>query len=614
MPMSSVNPEKQPALSLRWFILQSRRIVDRRFVVQFGGVTLTSLLISTLDAIGILLIIPLVAILSSGDQTTTVTIPLIGEVTALPLILAIVGFFIAKTFGAAAIRWWSTGVVQASSARTSAQLFRAYMSAPLSFHDRHNSSTTVRTTSSTVDTLYGRGFMALAILIAEGSTLIVLTALIVVTSPAVALAAFVYFLVASLLFLKVVQARVQRLSRSQQVLEAAAIQTVQEGLGGLKEHRVRGSEVHLTNTFREQRRQLAKRRRVIGFSGEVSRYYLEILFVGAFGVISVAVLTTRSSAEALSVLALALGVGFRILPSISRLLASVTSLRSGAAALEVLITDMNEIGLTHLKAASPAAGAPGERSQIASRLELQDLTFTYPGSNVPAVKSVNLELAPGSSLGIVGPSGAGKSTLIDLICGLRNPQSGQIVIDGKPIASVLSQWRSAIGLVTQDVYLLDASVAQNVAFGLPVDEASVHKALERAQLWSFVETLDEGMNSIIGERGTRLSGGQKQRIGIARALYSEPSILVLDEATAALDMETEAAVVESVESLAGEVSVIVVAHRLSTIRRCDSVAYLDSGLVRARGTFTEVACAVPEFRRALDLAGINAHTGANHVE
>jgi ATP-binding cassette, subfamily B, bacterial PglK len=595
-------------LSVRWFIRQSRRIVDRKFVFQFGGVTVASFVVSTLDAIGILLIVPLVAILSSGDATTTQTIPLFGDVSALPLILAIVGFFAAKTFGTAAIRWWSTGVVQASSARTSAQLFRAYMAAPLSFHDRHNSAQTVRTTSSTVDTLYNFGFMSLAILVTEGSTLIVLTAVILVASPIVALSAFAYFLLASLLFLKVVQARVQRLSRSQQMLEAAAIQTVQEGLGGLKEHRVRGSEVHLANTFEDQRKQLAKRRRVINFSGEVPRFYLEILFVGAFGVIAGSVLATKSSADALATLALALGVGFRILPSISRLLASVTNLRSGAAALEVLITDIDEIGLSHLKSANPADSASVISPKLASRLELQDLAFTYPGSAVPAVEGVNLTLAPGSSLGLVGPSGAGKSTLIDLICGLRHPQSGQILIDGQPIDSVLSHWRSAIGLVPQDIFLPDASIANNVAFGLPIDEDQVQKALVRAQLWPFVQTLGDGIHAVIGERGTRLSGGQKQRIGIARALYAEPSILVLDEATAALDMETEAAVVEAVEALSGEVSVIVVAHRLSTIRRCDAVAYLDKGHLRALGTFAEVAAEVPEFRRALDLAGISTGT------
>jgi ATP-binding cassette, subfamily B, bacterial PglK len=591
-------------LSVRWFFRQSRRIVDRKFVFQFGGVTVASLITSVLDAIGILLIIPLVEILASGEGGLSRDLPLVGEVSALSLIIAIVVFFVAKTLASAAIRWWSAGVVQGAGARTATQLFRAYLNAPMTFHDRHNSALTVRNTTSTLDTLYAQGFMAFATLIGEAATLLVLAALVILVSPAVAVAAVLYFLLASLLFTKVVQTRVQRHGRAQQVVSAQAIQTVQEGLGGLKEHRVRGSQSHLLEEFNRQRLQLARQRRVIGFAGELPRFYLEILFVGGFGVIAAAVLATQSSASALSVLAVTLGAGFRILPSISRVLQSSTSLRAGAAALEVIVTDMDEIGLAHLKSAGTSPFINPGSKRFAARLRLQDLSFTYTGSALPAIADISLEVPSGGSLGIVGPSGAGKSTLIDLICGLRNADAGQILINDQPLDEVQGQWRSSIGLVPQEVFLLDASVARNVAFGLPVAEEQVRLALQRAQLSEFVDGLSEGIHTVIGERGTRLSGGQRQRIGIARALYAEPSILVLDEATAALDMETEAAVVQAVEALSGEVSVIVVAHRLSTIRRCDAVAYLDKGHLRALGTFAEVAAEVPQFRRALELAGI----------
>ena len=188
--------------------------------------------------------------------------------------------------------------------------------------------------------------------------------------------------------------------------------------------------------------------------------------------------------------------------------------------------------------------------------------------------------------------------------GLRDPTSGVVSVDGQPLTSDSSHWKRQIGLVPQDVFLADASISENVAFGLPIDDEMIWTALERAQMASFVRTLPEDAKSEIGERGTRLSGGQRQRLGIARALYAGPSILILDEATAALDVETEAAVVEAVAALAGDLTLVVVAHRLSTIQRCDRVAYLESGRVRFVGTFDETIAAIPEFARAVDLAGL----------
>jgi ATP-binding cassette subfamily C protein len=238
-------------------------------------------------------------------------------------------------------------------------------------------------------------------------------------------------------------------------------------------------------------------------------------------------------------------------------------------------------------------------------LALRGVSFSYTRSDEHALRNVTLTVEPGRSLGVVGPSGAGKSTLIDVMCGLRSVTTGDVLIGGKPLDDNLVAWRRSIGLVPQEVYLVDGSVRRNVSFGLTADDDLVWDALQRAQMDGFVRSMPGGLDTVVGERGTRLSGGQRQRLGIARALYGHPSVLVLDEATAALDMETEAAVVEAVNALAGELSLVVVAHRLSTIRRCDTVAYLDNGTVRAVGTFAEVAAEVPEFARAVDLAGMS---------
>jgi ABC-type multidrug transport system fused ATPase/permease subunit len=285
------------------------------------------------------------------------------------------------------------------------------------------------------------------------------------------------------------------------------------------------------------------------------------------------------------------------------LLASFTNYRVGSAALDSLMVDLDDLSIGRLTKPEPMASLEVTAS-IPRRLELDRVSFSYSSDAHLALTEVSLTVEPGLSLGVVGPSGAGKSTLVDIMCGLRAPTSGVVSVDGQPLALDSSGWKNQIGLVPQDVFLADASISENVAFGLPLDDEMIWTALERAQMASFVRTLPEDAKTEIGERGTRLSGGQRQRLGIARALYAGPSVLILDEATSALDVETEAAVVEAVAALAGDLTLVVVAHRLSTIQRCDRVAYLESGRVRFVGSFDETIAAIPEFARAVDLAGL----------
>jgi ABC-type multidrug transport system fused ATPase/permease subunit len=248
---------------------------------------------------------------------------------------------------------------------------------------------------------------------------------------------------------------------------------------------------------------------------------------------------------------------------------------------------------------------PTKRLGLHDRLVLEDVSFSYRTSTAPVVRHVDLTVEKGSSLALVGSSGAGKSTLVDLILGLQEPTAGRILVDGIPIDDDLPSWQRSIGLVSQDVTLLNGSLLRNIAFGVDeadIDRTRLEEAIHLAQLDTMIADLPEGLDTDVAERGARLSGGQRQRVAIARALYTVPDLLVLDEATSALDNEVEYELTKTIDSLHGSMTIIVIAHRLSTVRNCSYIAYLEEGEVVAMGTFDELRRSNAAFARLVELA------------
>jgi ABC-type multidrug transport system fused ATPase/permease subunit len=315
------------------------------------------------------------------------------------------------------------------------------------------------------------------------------------------------------------------------------------------------------------------------------RLWLELLAVTGLAALVLAMIGQGKPLDALlPTLGLFAAAAFRLMPSVNRILTSLHSLRFSLPVIDTIYNEFRLLGAT-------MAPQRGERLSFDSGLALDQVKFRYPAAEALALRGVSLAIQPGTSVGFIGGSGAGKSTLVDIILGLLVPASGSVTIDGVDIQTNLRGWQDQIGYVPQSIFLTDDTLRRNVAFGLPadqIDEAAVLRAIRAAQLEQFVNDLPQGLDTIVGERGVRLSGGQRQRIGIARALYHDPPVLVLDEATSSLDTTTERGVMEAVRALHGKKTLLIVAHRLTTVEHCDRLFRLERGRVVQEGSFAQV--------------------------
>jgi ABC-type multidrug transport system fused ATPase/permease subunit len=359
---------------------------------------------------------------------------------------------------------------------------------------------------------------------------------------------------------------------------------LQQGLGGVKEVLLLRRSADFLREYQEHNQASARVGRQSTTLQRMPLLLLELLAMSGVAVLVVVLLRDGRSPESIvPVLGLFAAAAFRLLPSVNRLLGAVQGLKFGQPVLELL---SRELGLPAQRASSLRIGA-----RLNGDIRFSDVSYLYEGAQSLSIQGVNFSIRRGECVGVVGPSGAGKSTLVDLFLGLLVPTKGSILVGGVPITDALDSWQGGIGYVPQAVFLIDDTLRRNVAFGVPpadVDESRVLGAIEAAQLAPFVASLPLGLDTIVGERGARLSGGQAQRIGIARALYSDPSILVFDEATSSLDADTEAGVMTAIESLRRERTIVIVAHRTATVRRCDFIIRIEGGRVAAMGRPSDV--------------------------
>jgi ABC-type multidrug transport system fused ATPase/permease subunit len=314
----------------------------------------------------------------------------------------------------------------------------------------------------------------------------------------------------------------------------------------------------------------------------------------------------QDAAYAVATLAIFLAAGTRIAPAVLRVQQGSVLIRGSMGQAKPTLDLIEALG-TSLIIENIDDKVDVVHEGFIAEIRVQGVTLSYPNNSTPAIKDVSLVISAGKSVAFVGPSGAGKTTIIDIFLGVLIPEEGSVQISGLPPQLAVAKWPGAVSYVPQDVVIVGGSIRENVALGYPLSEATdelVMSALKVAQLESFIASLPNGIDTQVGERGTKISGGQRQRLGIARAMFTRPNLLVLDEATSSLDGETEAGISEAIHALRGATTVVMIAHRLSTVRDADIVVYMDKGRVSAVGTFNEVREDVPDFDRQAKLMGL----------
>jgi ATP-binding cassette, subfamily B, bacterial PglK len=582
---------------------------ERRNAVLLLGLMLVMGLV---EALGVASIMPFVAVLSnpqlieSNSYLSAVYKGLgFADRSAFLIFLATLAFIVVVgRIALTALTTFATArYSEMRSFSLSTRLLESYLRRPYSWFLNHHSADMGKGILWEVEAVVKGGLVSALNLISQSAIAVFLIALVLVVQPLVALSATVVLGGAYSLIYINLRRYLSKIGRARFRANHRRYLTVQEALAGIKELKVGGLERAYLRRFSEAAYRFSSLKATSAVVGAMPRYFLEALTIGGLLTVILVLLTTQGGelSRIFPVLALYAFAGLRLLPALQSVYANLASLSLSGAALHALHADLGNAQ----NAKPPVAALAVTRNKplpLRQSLELRNVTFAYPNAERPTLSNVSLTIPARATIGFVGSTGAGKTTVVDVIVGLLEPQEGEVVVDGVRITSENYHcWRQTIGYVPQHIFLADETVAANIALGAPpdkIDLQAVEKAARVAELHDFViGELPQDYQTKVGEKGVRLSGGQRQRIGIARALYHDPDVLVLDEATSALDSVTERAVMDAVHNLAHKKTILIIAHRLTTVRACDRLFLLEKGRLKAHGTYDDLLNADREFRQ-----------------
>lgn len=529
-----------------------------------------------------------------------------GDVRALVAFLALgVGvFYVLRGAFLSWAEWLRQGTVYRSSAVAAERLLARYLGADYLFHARRRSASLIEPMARASDIAYELAAGSAVNLFAEAAIILALALVLIASAPPITLITVAIVLGLVLVPIVITRRSWERIGESERQLYLQQLHLLNQSLGAIKDVKVTGRQPFFEERFRAVRRELGATKQRRAWAATLARLGVEAtLILSMLLVVFLVMRQDTSGAATVSVLALFAYTGFRVVPSANRIMMNVGYMREAHPWIRSMDEDMRKLRVPAVRAYQP------DRPLMQSALSCDNVSFGYDGGPPLALDGVSLTIERGQSVGIVGPTGAGKSTLVDILLGLLQPTTGRVLIDGEPLEGRERAWQRQIGYVSQDVYLLDDSLRRNIAFGIPdsaIDEARLAAAVTQARLDEVIAALPEKLDTSIGENGIRLSGGQRQRVAIARALYHDPPVLFFDEATAALDNQTEREVTEAIAHLRqgsgghagglGTRTVIAIAHRLSTVKHCDRLIYLRDGKLAGVGSYQELL-ADPGFRQ-----------------
>lgn len=466
--------------------------------------------------------------------------------------------------------------------KISTRLLRTYIQEPYTFHLNHNIAVLQRSLQEDTD-LFTKGIIHVMELIAEVAVCLTMGVFLFVVSKSIAVTVLVMLVICLLIFTSLSRKFSKELGKRCQTYKANLYQWVNQSLGGIKEVKILNREEYFIYSYQENYKKYVHGLRINRLIAVLPRYFVEATcMTGLLAAVIIKMFWGQKEdiAAFIPQLAVFAVAAFRLLPAVGKINEHVADILYSLPSLDLIYHDLKAIE------EEPEVKEKEDLEwEFCDKISVKNVSYHYPDAEELVIDKVSFEIPKGKTVAFIGASGAGKSTMVDIILGLLQPQYGKVYADDLNIHKHQYVWQKEVGYIPQVIYLSDDTIRNNIAFGIEadkIDEELVEQALKKAQLYDFVENLPNGLDTVVGDRGVRLSGGQRQRIGIARALYHDPEVLVLDEATSALDNETESAVMEAIDNLQGQKTILIIAHRLTTIRNVDMIFEVADGQVQEK--------------------------------
>ncbi len=586
-------------------------LLDPKARLRAAGVLAVFLVVAIFEVVGVASIMPFIAVLANPDLVeTNLYLSTVFDVLGFSSRDSFVLFLGFAFFAALAISlvaqavgvWASTRFSINRSYEWSTQMMAGYLRQPYDWFLSRNSSSLSTNVLAEVDKAATKVLLSALRMIAQIFVLFALISFLLFVDPIVTLLVAVGFGSLYGFLTAFFRSRINQLGIERYEANHTRYKLVNETAGGLKELKVGGLEDTAVRRFRAAAKVMARRLISIQLISELPPLAMQGVFFGGMLLVLLYLVANAGGFQQAAPVAAIFGfAGYRLLPAFRNIYGLIANIRSGAASLDAVFREFQEFASANSATGAPATSGQSRRS-LRKSLILRDVVYAYPGAAQSALSGVTIEVPARTIVGLVGSTGSGKTTTVDIMLGLLRPQQGGLFVDGAELGDIdIPSWQRTMGYVPQAIFLADDTIAANIAFGVApddIDMMAVERAAQVANLDHYIrEKLAHGYQTHVGERGVRLSGGQRQRIGIARALYHDPDILILDEATSALDNLTEQVVMEAIQNLGRQKTVVVIAHRLSTVRNCDRIYILEEGRVSGQGSYEELLESNSHFRK-----------------